>query len=312
MEKISNNRIPFGLKNDRMVDVSAVESGLACGCICPSCKRDLQANKGKVVSHYFSHDPSAETRVCESAFETSIHLMAKQILSEESYSMLPGLTISLSKPDLTGKSHKEKIVVEAAAEKVFEGVELEKRLEGIRPDIISYTGGKPLLIEVAVTSFADSKKKQIIRSLGLPAIEIDLSSVGYATTKEELRKLVVSSAKNKHWLSNPKAVDAKKELNVRLDEKIRLINEGNKGRGSTPRKQVNHTFGQVPEIPRSEPREKDGIMQYNPRWFVCEACSHLFNVPLRDAPYSIETIPCPECDYAVSAKPPSPKQTLDA
>jgi rubrerythrin len=287
VRKISNNKIPFGLKNGTLVEVSEVESGLACGCICPSCKRNLQANKGQVVSHYFSHDPSVETKACESAFETSIHLMAKQILCEDGYLIFPGLTISLSKSDEIGDTHVEEMLLEEEVRRSFERVELEKRLEEIRPDIISYIDGKPFLIEVAVTSFADSNKKKIIRNLGLPAIEIDLSSVDHTITKNDLRKLINGSSANKRWLSNPKARNAKKELRARLDEKIRLINEGINRSRRRLQKQLNRPIRQAPNT-------DDG------RFFVCEACRHLFEVPLRNAPYSIETTPCPECGHAVS------------
>ena len=151
MRKILNNKIPFGLKDGLLVEVSEVESGLACDCVCPSCKRRLQANKGEIVSHYFSHDPSAKTKACESAFETSIHLMAKQILSEDACLNFPSLTISVSGKDANGNEHVEEMQLEEEAQRFFERVELEKRLEEIRPDIISYISGSPFLIEVAVT-----------------------------------------------------------------------------------------------------------------------------------------------------------------
>jgi hypothetical protein len=68
----SDNKIPFGLKNGILVSVSEVDSGLACGCVCPSCYKKLQAKKGKKVAHYFSHDPAEDTKECKSAFETAI------------------------------------------------------------------------------------------------------------------------------------------------------------------------------------------------------------------------------------------------
>lgn len=37
--------IPFGLKDGKYYDVSEVERGRACGCICPSCKQVLVAKK---------------------------------------------------------------------------------------------------------------------------------------------------------------------------------------------------------------------------------------------------------------------------
>jgi hypothetical protein len=195
--KTSNNKIPFGLKNGILVDVSEVESGLACGCVCPSCHRKLQANKGKIVSYYFSHDPSEDTRACESAFETAIHLMAKQILSEEGNAFFPELILRVTQSDANGVLHEEKGIVESESLKRFDRVELEKRLENIRPDIIAYQGGVPFLVEVAVTNFSDNEKIKLIRSKSISAIEIDLSKVSYTTTKEELKQLVIKKVNNK-------------------------------------------------------------------------------------------------------------------
>jgi hypothetical protein len=89
-----------------------------------------------------------------------------------------------------------------------------------------------------------------------------------------------------------------------LDEKIQIINEGvykarQKSRASNSGYVANKK--KKPTIPA--PQLKTAISkQYDTRWFVCEACSYVFKVPLKDAPYTIETIPCPECDHAVSAK----------
>ncbi|MFB2961877.1 hypothetical protein ACE1BM_19525 [Aeromonas jandaei] len=44
------------------------------------------------------------------------------------------------------------------------------------------------------------------------------------------------------------------------------------------------------------------IKESDPRWFLCEACRHVFKVALKDAPYTIKSIPCPECEHAVSAR----------
>ncbi len=303
--KISNNKIPFGLKNGLLVEVSEVESGLACGCVCPSCNRRLQANKGKIVSHYFSHDPSDEAKVCESAFETSIHLMAKQILSEDGHLKFPSLTVSVSGTDANGDEHVEEMQLEEEEQRVFERVELERRLEDIRPDIISYINGMPFLVEVAVTSFSDREKKNKIRGLGLPAIEIDLSSVDYSTTKSKLRELINATSTKKIWLSNPRAIDAKKELQLELNRKIQEINERiyrNRYTKKTQEKRGYRPPNKIATQVTTYRKERVIEKQYDPRWFVCEACRHLFRVPLREAPYSIETIPCPECDHDVSAK----------
>lgn len=283
--------------------LSEVQSGLACGCVCPSCHRKLQANKGQKVSHYFSHDPSKDTNICESAFETSIHLMAKQIISEEGAALFPALSVKVTQTDVNGKSHEETGVVEEKSLKKFNLVELEKRLDDIRPDIVAYQGSIPYLIEVAVTHFSDSEKVKYIRKKNIHAIEIDLSKVTYTTTKEELRKLIIDKVDNKKWISNPDAVFIKQKLKEKLYEKIRIINKDiYKDRNTKESKSipgfVTPKRKYSPPKPYIIPRTK----QYDPRLFRCESCGHIFEVPLKDAPYTIEIIQCPECGHAVSAK----------
>ena len=301
--KISNNKIPFGLKDGVLVGVSEVQSGLACGCVCPSCHRKLQANKGKKVSHYFSHDPSKQTRACESAFETSIHLMAKQILSEEGVAKFPELSVKVTQDDKNGQAHEEVGIVTEESLMKFSHVELEKRLEEIRPDIIAYQDSIPYLIEIAVTHFSDSEKVKRIRSKNIHAIEVDLSKVTYTTTKEELTQLIIDKVDNKKWLSNPAAPLKKAEIKNRLEERIRKINENiYKSRQANKVSYVtNPVLTQKKYSTPTHSYRAARTKEYDPRWFLCEACRHIFKVPLKDAPYTIETIQCPECDHAVSA-----------
>jgi len=85
------------------MDVTAVDSGLACGCVCPSCHKKLQAKKGTKMAHHFSHDPSQDHEGCRSAFETAVHKMAKQILSEEGVFVVPSLSVTERKK--RGQAH---------------------------------------------------------------------------------------------------------------------------------------------------------------------------------------------------------------
>ena len=48
-------KLPFGLQNGKLVDISFVESGLACNCVCPCCKQQLVAKKGNIKGHHFAH-----------------------------------------------------------------------------------------------------------------------------------------------------------------------------------------------------------------------------------------------------------------
>lgn len=76
--------IPFGLKNDRYYDVSEVERGRSCGCICPSCKQNLVAKKGdpEKMVHHFAHDKKAKDELvdkveCKFSFCVAARLVLK-------------------------------------------------------------------------------------------------------------------------------------------------------------------------------------------------------------------------------------------
>ncbi|WP_415878993.1 hypothetical protein [Methylomonas sp. TEB] len=300
--KKSSNKIPFGLHKDILVDVSGVKSGLSCNCVCPFCFRKLQANKGSKRDHYFSHDPNEHEIECEFSFETLIHLMAKQIIEKHNFIVLPELKISMSMEDDDGVNHSEEVQVFEETNLMFSRVVLEQRLGEIRPDIIGYTEGQqPFLIEIAVTNFSSSQKKQKIRSLALPAIEIDLSDVRDNVTENELTEYVIKNSEKKKWLSNPKAVQAKKDLEEKLKAKIDEENKKIANRiislQSTSSQKPNKTIFVVRD--KKSTNSLGGINHYDPRWFVCEACRYLFSKSLIEAPYLISTIQCPECGFDV-------------
>lgn len=296
----AENRIPFGLRDGKPLEISEVDRGRACGCVCPSCGHPLRARKGKKNVHHFAHDHAAGPWDCKTAFETSIHLMAKEILKEDGFLVLPELVIKRSAEDQSGVLHTEEAPVAMAAEKSFQRVELEKRLEGIRPDIVAYIDGNPVIVEVAVTSFAHQEKKLKIRKLGLPAVELDLSSVDYSTSKADLREKIHLDTTKKEWLSNPKAIDVISRIEASVAAKIRLSDEAYRrnARKEPPSKAnelpVRSAVTSAPtSIHTSDGPEKT-------RWFRCEACCCVFEMPVSSATATTHSVICPDCDHAVS------------
>jgi competence CoiA-like predicted nuclease len=51
------NKIPFGLResDNALVDVSDVQNGKQCGCVCPSCHTPLEARQGDINAWHFAH-----------------------------------------------------------------------------------------------------------------------------------------------------------------------------------------------------------------------------------------------------------------
>ena len=191
-------KLPFALKNNRIVTVDEVERGKKCNSKCPSCGSLLIARHGTKTIHHFAHYNSIE---CEHAVETSLHLMAKEILDEEKKIMLPPVRFK------TNKHHP--ITFEIFPKQIlkFDEIYLEKKLNTIIPDIIIKKNDKILLVEIAVTHFIDNNKKQKIKEFGYSTLEINLSNFKNDFTKSTLRKILIEDIENKKWIYNTRIND---------------------------------------------------------------------------------------------------------
>lgn len=67
----------------KLVHIDSVPNGKACGCFCTYCGEPLQAKQGAKRKHHFSHLSGTE---CEAAYESMLHLLAKEKIQETFYS----------------------------------------------------------------------------------------------------------------------------------------------------------------------------------------------------------------------------------
>ena len=74
-------------ESEALIHVDDVAKGNNCKCHCPHCGAPLCAkNAGKQRQHHFAH---AHGHECEGAYESQLHLLAKEILQETRHIMLP-------------------------------------------------------------------------------------------------------------------------------------------------------------------------------------------------------------------------------
>lgn len=211
-----SQKIPFGLKGELMVSVAEVQSGLACGCHCPACGEPLIARKGLKNVHHFAHHSDAD---CPSAFETSVHLMAKQIIAQEKRLTTPQLTLRERDTDSDGFPTWQELTIPEANVR-FSSVETEKEVSNLKIDAVGRNHrGAELLIEFFVTHEVPEEKKDKIRDLRKSAIEIDLSDVSYSVTEAKLRYLIVESTKNKRWISGARYHSHREKLLAKKESK---------------------------------------------------------------------------------------------
>jgi len=145
--------------------------------------------------------------------------MAKQIIAEEKYLWIPRLELKKFKMDQYGQGVEERLLITEAKIQKFSNIQLEKVLDGVRPDLIAEFRNRAILIEIFVTNRVDQKKTNLIRRLRKSAIEIDLSDVSYSVSKDELRDLVIHGLRNKRWISLESYRARKKELNLNFKRK---------------------------------------------------------------------------------------------
>lgn len=191
-----DKKIPFGLKNGEIVDISQVESGINCNCLCPNCGSQLIAKKGLKTRHHFAHYNSEE---CKGAYETAIHLMSKKILEKYKRISLPKVDLTIGVNGCTNYTLYRENVIE------FDSVQVEQKLQNTIPDIVLIKSGRKLAVEIAVTHFVDDLKTEKIKDHKTSTIEIDLSKEIKNIDEEYLTDILINKLENKKWIFNNKA-----------------------------------------------------------------------------------------------------------
>lgn len=196
-------------------DVPDHMSGLACNCICPNCRKELQACSlhGK-VRPYFRHNNDSKTgdrTLCNpnQANETALHQLAKQIIKEEKKLFVPQKEIPISESgirDISEEMEKgiPKFVLQNSVSIDAKSVELEKYLEIFTPDVFVKTEGEELFVEIFVSHSVNEDKKNKAIEYGTAMLEIDLSTFAKTPlSSDELRDIILNSEKHKRWIYYP-------------------------------------------------------------------------------------------------------------
>ncbi len=296
-------QIPFGVKDGIMVDIHQVDKGLACGCQCAHCLSSLIARKGKINVHHFAHKPGA---VCQNSYETSIHKMAKQILMNEKHLKLPGLQITVKDKTERGIEYTKTEWVCESQWISFDEVKEEVTLGNIRADIVGYKNKYPLIIEIMVTHASGQNKKRYIRNQAWAAIEINLTELGYQADTEILKENILDSITNKYWLSHPRVPKIKQSLKQKLKGIISKENKKDefdvKESIRKQKKIAQYHARRYEQIKYSfkNPTREVSPHEYATRFFICDTCSHQFNIKQNELNELGSELYCPKCKEKVN------------
>lgn len=176
-------------QQQQLIHIHDAIRGLACECTCFNCHEPVVARKGPTNEHHFAHVSLKES--CQISSESVLQLFAKEVVLESKGMIMPSL------PDEEG---------EPATWWDFEEVQSEIRLGLIRPDLVAYCKEEPILIEMAVTHFVDEKKQDILNTLQLKTLEVDLSPLlnpEFTVPSEAAKQWILNQTANKTWLFPP-------------------------------------------------------------------------------------------------------------
>ncbi|OAL81582.1 hypothetical protein AY606_02290 [Acinetobacter sp. SFB] len=172
-------------ENNKLVSIEQVKRGFACQCTCFECGETVIARKGEIKEHHFAH--ASNKTSCTINTESVLQKYAKEVILESMGLMLPAL------PDSDN----------AAAWWSFETLLPEFSLGLIRPDLVGYFDGEPILIEIAVTHFIDAEKLKRIEIFKSKCIEINLSSLlksNISIPSPDAKKEIIENLDNKKWV----------------------------------------------------------------------------------------------------------------
>jgi hypothetical protein len=204
--------ISYALLDGRIVHVSTVARGRACGCVCTSCGRPLIARQGPELTWHFAHETESS---CRTAPETALHLLAKQVIADAREIWLPCVSIKAK------SGHEYKIV--EAERVVFESVLKEKDLGDVQPDLIGIVGERKIFIEIAVTHFIKSDKMEKIRARDAETIEINLQGLNRSIEEATLRENLCRDLERKEWIHHPIVARVRDEYERKDLERIEAL-----------------------------------------------------------------------------------------
>ncbi len=217
--------IPFGLRlsDQQFVDVSDVDRGRKCDCICPSCKTPLIARQGEVNEWHFAHvskGVSDDTKnECEYSFWVSVALMSKQVMANASSIMLPSLTMYT----IEGAEVK----VTEQQEVSIDDVEIEQKIHQFSADAILSVGDYIIAILFSAPHRPlDCITEELIANDKIGVLEVSLFEAYHWLFKsnnqgkytQSLKQNILSNSDCKRWLFHPRKSAVEKQFDIELFE----------------------------------------------------------------------------------------------
>lgn len=228
--------------DDSIIHISDAESGRN-GYFCLGCNGIMQAKKGEVMVHHFSHEPRDVTRIgkCTYSDETFRHKLAKEVLQRIKQIKVPAV-YKYPPKDFEGVVNKIKDSETIYASKI--GIELyfyedgdgtikynnnndwtedDKKFLIIKPDVTFFNSeNKPILfIEIVATHKVNDEKLSKIRKLGVNTVQVTIPK----ESAQEIENTFYKTERIKWLYNNEEAKSEYIRISIRDAEGVSPIDE---------------------------------------------------------------------------------------
>lgn len=185
----------------RRVDITSVENGLQCRCVCFDCGQPVIAKQGPKLRWHFAHHAPTN---CRPTPESELHFFAKTLLADELWLWIPAARIK------AGSDSRE---ISKRRRYAFSEVRVEKADGNVRPDLILVErGGKALHVEIFVRHRVDPAKLEKLKARDISSVEIDLSHLDW-DDRSGWKTTILETAP-RDWLHNARAAIEEREMEV--------------------------------------------------------------------------------------------------
>ncbi|QVK19676.1 hypothetical protein KHQ81_15625 (plasmid) [Mycoplasmatota bacterium] len=185
MERL--DRFLYAIKDNKIVYIDDVENGLKCNCICPVCKKSLEACHGEKNKHYFRHHNSSN--LCPNYKEVVLLKLACEILEKTKQIYIPGVTENLQKCRKPISYINEQIIK-------FDNIYFNKLInKKIKCDILGKIGSSYINIEIKINQSIDENKLRTLKQLKINTLEIDLFTFFNDIWNYDIRNTLINTIK---------------------------------------------------------------------------------------------------------------------
>ncbi|HBN9632409.1 TPA: hypothetical protein L4Q87_000398 [Pseudomonas aeruginosa] len=192
-------KIPFGERDGVLLRAFEVANGLACDCVCPGCRKPLNAaNRGQKVIPHFRH---AQAEDCVRGYKDGVRRAAVALIVAQQRLTLPAFSRQISATTISGHTLLRDVTFQPAAI-TADAVERFVDLGEVMAHAVITAGGRQLIVRIKVSPRAEHERYQRLAHIAASSIEIDLSGLSLEQINDPatFERAVLSDPSTKSWI----------------------------------------------------------------------------------------------------------------